>query len=365
MFFVGGLTFSTWAARIPAIQATLRLSDSMLGSVLLGLTIGAIVAMPFAGWLIVRSGSQRVTTVAAVIHCLTLPLLALATGPWSLLLALTLTGAANGILNIAMNDQAVAVEKRYRRPIMSSFHALFSLGGMAGAAIGASMAHLQVIPRWHFAGIAVLASLLVIAALRFLLVTEPSTQENPPLFVRPKGHLVGLAFIAFCVLLGEGAMADWSAVYMAQAVPREPGLAPLGYAAFSGAMALGRVNGDWLIARLGPLVMLRMGGILAAVGLSVALLFNQPSLVLAGFAFVGFGFSTIVPIVFSAAGSTPGMPSSTALAAVTTLGYFGFLAGPPVIGWGAEWITLRGSLMIVIVLSLMIAVLAASVRRGE
>lgn len=160
-------------------------------------------------------------------------------------------------------------------------------------------------------------------------------------------------------------MADWSAVYMAQAAPQDPGMAPLGYAAFSGAMAFGRINGDRLIARLGPLTMLRTGGILAAIGLSAALLVNQPFLVLAGFAFVGFGFSTVVPIVFSAAGSTPGMPSSTALAAVTTLGYFGFLAGPPVIGWGADWITLRGSLLIVVVLSTMIALLASSVKRGN
>jgi MFS family permease len=365
MFFVGGLIFSTWAARIPAIQENLHMSNSLLGTVLLGLTVGAMFSMPFAGWLIARSGSSRLTTIAALIQCGMLPLLTLAPTPWLLAVVLLITGMSNGMLNVAVNDQAVAVERLYGRPIMSSFHALFSLGGMFGAAVGSLMASRQVAPLTHFGGVAVLVTLLTLAALRTLITSGPESTGKTSLFVVPTRALLGLAVIAFCVLLGEGAMADWSAVYLAQTLPGNPQLPPLGYAAFSLAMALGRFNGDWLTARFGPLVILRVSGIMAASGLLMALAVNQPAFVLAGFAAVGFGFSTVVPLVFSAAGRTKGLPSSTALASVTTLGYFGFLAGPPLIGFGADLFSLRASLGVVVVLSAMIAVLAGSVERGK
>ncbi len=365
LFFTGGLIFSTWAARIPAIQQNLGMSNSLLGAVLLGLTVGAMISMPFAGWLIARSGSRRLTTVAALIQCVMLPLLPLAPTPWLLTGALLFTGMSNGMLNVAMNDQAVAVERLYGRPIMSSFHALFSLGGMAGAAAGSWMASRQVVPLVHFTGVAILVTLMTIIALRNLISNQPETSVKTPLFVVPTRALLGLAVIAFCVLLGEGAMADWSAVYLAQTQPGDPQLPPLGYAAFSLAMALGRFNGDWLTARFGPLIIFRVSGILASLGLLMALAVNQPAFVLAGFAAVGFGFSTVVPLVFSAAGRTKGLPSSTALASVTTLGYFGFLAGPPLIGFGADLFSLRASLGVVVVLSATIALLAGSVEREE
>jgi predicted MFS family arabinose efflux permease len=220
-------------------------------------------------------------------------------------------------------------------------------------------------PLNHFTIIGTVVGLLTVFTLRFLVNTSPVAPTGQSFTVKTNRTLLNLAIIAFCVLLGEGAMADWSAVYLNQNAPDDPGLAPLGYAAFSLAMAVGRLNGDWLIARLSPARMLRISGLLAAAGLAFALSFNFPVTVLLGFACVGFGFSTVVPIVFSAAGRTPRMPSSTALATVTTLGYFGFLAGPPIIGWGAGLLSLRGSLAVVILLSLMIALLAPSVERKE
>jgi len=362
IFFLNGFGFASWVVRIPAIQEKLALSEGLLGLALLGIAMGSLVSMPPAGWLVSRSGSRPVVVVTALLVSLALTPLALAPDLASLVSALVLLGAASGALDVSMNAQAVAVEKRYGRPIMTSFHAAFSFGGLAGAASGGLAASFEVGPLPHLSAVAVLSAATALAAYRYLLPASADVgRHGAPAFARPTRALLGLGIISFCVLLGEGAMADWSAVYLEGTLETGPGFAAAGYAAFSLAMALGRLFGDGLTQRLGPARLVRLGGALAAVGLGSALAIGEPYITLAGFACAGAGFSIIFPAALSAAGRTKGMAAGPALAAVSTAGYFGFLIGPPTIGLIAEALGLGAALYIVVLLSAAIVILARTV----
>ena len=369
IFFVNGALFATWVSRIPVIQARLSLSYATLGVALFGFALGALVAMPVAGWCSSRFGSHRVTQFTTLLYCATVPWLAFAPNAALLGLALFCFGALHGALDVAMNAQAVAVEERYREPIMSSFHALFSLGGLVGAALGGVVATAGVAPRAHFLVAALFLGCItaVLALPRLLDAGEVQLHElvsnltERRRFCWPPRTLLALGALAFFIMMGEGAMGDWSAIFLRHAGATE-GVAAAGYAAFSIAMAAARFSGDGLSARLGPVTLVRAGSALAAAGLAMALLFGQPAAALIGFVAVGAGFATIVPQVFSAAGRTAGMAAGPALATATTLGYLGFLVGPPLIGFAAEAIGLRVALGIVVVTSVIAIVLAPSVR---
>jgi fucose permease len=276
------------------------------------------------------------TSLAAVGFCLLLPLpLVSPSVPW-LVLSLLALGAGNGILDVSMNAQAVALERRYGRPILSSFHGLFSLGGFAGAAVTGLAMSGGMGDRTHVTATALACAGAVVTILAWLVPSDGPAGPPGPVFVRPARALLGLGLLAFGGLLAEGAMADWSAVYLRDALGTSPAVAAAGFTAFSLAMAAGRFGGDRLAARLHPDRLLRGSAALAAVGLGAALLIGRPAAAIAGFGLVGLGIANVIPILFSAAGRVPGVPAGTALAAVATTGYFGFLAGPPLIGLTAE-----------------------------
>lgn len=364
IFFFNGALFAGWVSRIPTIQVERSLSDGALGLALLGMAMGALVSMPLAGWCSARCGSDRVCRWAAGLYGVLLPLLALAPDRLWLTLALLTFGAVHGGLDVAMNAQAVEAEARYQRPIMASFHALFSAGGLVGAALGGGLATLGLAPLWHF----VLAALVwgvptVVVALPRLI--PPTEVESPvtmgqagPRFAWPKGNLLTLGLVAFSALMCEGAMADWTGVFLREVTRASDGLAATGYAAFSIAMAIGRVFGDGLSAKFGPMTMVRGGGALAALGLLAALLTGHSLVALAGFACVGAGFATVIPLIFSATGRLPRVDPSLAMATVTTLGYMGLLLGPPCIGLVSEWVGLRMALGIIVGASLLVSALA-------
>jgi MFS family permease len=290
---------------------------------------------------------------------------ALAPNLLSLVLAVAVLGAANGALDVSMNSQAVAVEKAYARPIMSSFHAAFSFGGLAGALIGGLVASAGVAPFPHLAVVAALCATAAAVAYRALLpASADAADEGAPAFARPTRALLGLGVISFCVLLGEGAMSDWSAVYLDGTLGTGPGFAAAGYAAFSLTMAFGRLFGDGLAETFGHVRLVRACGALAAVGLGVALFVGQPIVALVGFACAGAGFSVVFPAALSAAGRTEGMAAGPALAAVSTAGYTGFLVGPPTIGFVAELVGLGGALFIVVGLSAAVVLFANAVRNA-
>ncbi len=361
MFFVNGALLANWVARIPAVQQRLGLSTGALGIALLGMAIGALAAFPVTGWLIAHYGSRRVTTGAALVYGAALPLPGLAPSLPLLMAALIVFGAGNGAMDVAMNAQGVAVEERYGRPILSSFHGLWSIGGFAGALAGGLAAGAGIQPFPHLLGAAVVLLAGALVAARWLAPVPAAARSGAPAFARPTRALLGLGVVAFCSALSEGAMADWSAVYLHNALATSAGFAAAGYAGYSLAMTAGRLSGDSLTHRFGPVALVRAGGLLAAVGLGIALILGRSLPAVAGFVCVGAGLSLVAPLVYSRAGRTPGMSAGAALAAVATMGYTGFLLGPPVIGAVAQVISLRGALGLIVVLSIAIAVLARNV----
>jgi len=365
VFFVNGVVIGTWVVRIPAIKERLGLGEGLLGLALLGAAGGALVAMPLVGALVSRFGSRRVVGTAALVLSFSLLMPALAPSLLFLVSALVVVGAANGGLDVSMNAQAVAVERGYGHPIMSSFHAAWSFGGLAGAALGGLVAYQGVGPLPHFSAVAVLSAIAFAVAYGALLPSHAdASEEGTPAFARPTRALLGLGIISFCVLLGEGAMGDWSAVYLDDTLRTGPGFAAAGYAAFSLSMAFGRLFGDSFTERLGPVRLVRSCGAIAAVGLGVALAAGRPPVALFGFACAGAGFSIVFPTALSAAGRTGGTATGPALAAVSTAAYTGFLVGPPLVGFLAELTGLGNALYLVVTLSVAIVAFAGAVNTG-
>jgi MFS family permease len=359
IFFLNGLLFGSWAARIPAIRDRLALSDGELGLALAFLPIGAIVAMPLAGALAARVGSRRATRLAYTVACVTAGVVALAPSLVALALLALALGVGMGSLDVSMNVHGVTVERRYGRPILSSFHAAFSLGGLAGAALGALAAGAGLDVRVHLALVALLCGVVgLVWSRRFLPGSADAAEAHDPIFVRPPRNLWALGALAFACLLIEGASGDWSGVYIKDELGTGPGLAALGFTAFSVTMTLGRVFGDRLVARLGSVRLVRAGGLIAALGFGLALVASSPVVALVGFACLGAGMSSIVPIVFRAAGQVPGIASGVSLSAVSSIGYLGFVAGPPTIGGIAELVGLPTALGVLVLLAAAVAVLA-------
>ncbi len=354
--------YGAWASRIPAIQDRLDLSAGALGVALAGVATSALVAMPLSGSWAARAGSRRATRTLLVAACLAIPLAAFAPAFGLLLVATLLLGAANGGLDVAMNAQGAAVEKRAGKLIFSSLHAGFSFGGLVGALTGAVAAGADVDVRVHLAALGLLALVIGLPATRFLLPADADAAPEGHSFARPSRALWALGVLAFCCLLAEGAAADWSAVYVEDALDAPAGQAALGYAAFSATMTLGRLVGDRLAGALGSVRLLRMSGLLAGIGLGGALLLATPGAAIAGFALLGAGLSVVVPVVFRSAAATPGTAPGPSLAAVSTLGYLGFLAGPPLVGGLAELTSLPMAIALVVACAASTAALAGATR---
>ncbi len=352
LFLVHGLIFSTWVSRIPAVQARLGLRPSQLGLALLGVAAGSIISMPLAGIVMARSGTALVAACSSLAFCIALGFPAMARNAVELGIALGFLGLAAGAMDVSMNAQGVAVEERYGRSLMSSFHALFSIGGMAGAAVGGAIASAGIEPQLHLAGAGAACLVPVALAIPNLIPHDHHAFSGGRKGMRITARLVALAAMAFCFFLGEGAIADWSGLYLRKEAGAGAGTAALGYAVFSAVMAIGRLSGDALINRYGRFSLMRAGSILAALGLSIALALKTIPAALVGFGLTGAGCAIIVPIAFAAAGRIRDLPAGAALTTVTAAGYFGLFAGPPSIGFLADAAGLRMALVVVVVLLL-------------
>jgi fucose permease len=368
MFFINGAALATWVPLIPAVQQKLALSASELGIALLGVAVGAVVATPSTSWLVGRAGGRRVVTVAAIVSCAVVPLLPLAPTLPVLTLGLVVLGASLATMDVAMNIQAAGVEASYRRPLMSTFHAFYSIGGFAGALVSSALAALGVAPFNRALWPAVLLGAAAIVGHQRLPSAEPQLKSPRPtgsaLRSRVSLPLVALGAMAFCSLLAEGASGDWSALYLHKSLGADAAFSATAFAAFSVAMAVGRLSGDWLTSRLGAALLLRGGGALAALGLTATLLLGRPALAVGGFGLVGLGLANVVPTLFSAAGRSRSLAPRVAIAAVASTGYAGLLAGPPLIGFVAQAFTLTRALIVVVVCCALIALLAPMVRRS-
>ncbi|MFN7998850.1 MAG: MFS transporter [Bryobacteraceae bacterium] len=367
-FVVHGLVVSTWVSRIPSIKSALRLGDGVFGLALLGTAIGSVTAIPVCGWLVTRFGSTRMARATGAGFCLALVMPALAHHAITLFAALFIYGAMAGANDVAMNALAVGTEKRLGTPTMSRFHAMFSVGGILGASLGGAVAGHGVSPLPHlaFLGACFLALAFTAAHFSYRELPERSPVSRVP--VRPSLRriplpLVALSAIGFCIFLSEGAIADWTGVFLKQVLGSSDGTAAAGYAVFSAAMAIFRFCGDALTVRFGRAVVIRTGGLVASAGVLLAVTAYQPAFALAGFAAAGAGFSSIIPLVFAAGGRVGTVSAGAGVATVSGIGYLGFLVGPPAIGFISEISSLRAGLFLLAVLSATAALLVGVVQR--
>jgi predicted MFS family arabinose efflux permease len=331
VFFIAGFVMAAWAPLVPFAKARAAIDDGVLGLILLCLGVGSIVTMPLSGALAARFGCRLVIAASTVLLCLTLPLLAtVATLP--LLVAVVLVfGAGVGALDVAINIQAIIVERASGRPMMSGFHGQFSLGGIAGAAGVTALLGAGSSP--PAATLCVSIATIALLAMAVLHLLPYGARREGPTFAVPHGVVLFIGVLCFVAFLTEGAVLDWSAVFLTSARGMETSYAGLGYAAFALTMTIGRLTGDRIVQRFGGANVIVFGGLCAALGFTLAALapFWQPALL--GYALVGVGCSNVVPVLFTSVGRQTVMPEHVAVPAITTLGYAGILAGPAVIGF--------------------------------
>jgi len=363
LFFLLGLCFASWASRIPSVQQKMGISEAELGGVLLAIPLGQLLSLPLAGWLVAKEGSRKVVLWGVVLYAVALVGLGWASSLYQLLPCLVLFGIGGNLTNISVNTQAVGVERLYnQKPIMASFHGLWSLAGFVAAAVGSSMIGHAVTPGVHFVFIALFILVGLAVSVGSTVREDSGVDPNQSIFVKPDKELLGLGAIAFCALICEGAMFDWSGVYFKKVIQADKDWVGAGYTAFMSTMAAGRFGADWLAHRLGPKRVIQLSGLLTATGLSIAVALPTLPTALLGFLLVGFGTSAVVPLVYSAAGKSTHMSAGMALAAVSTIGFFGFLLGPPVIGFVAGATSLRVSFALIAVMGLCVSAVASRVR---
>jgi MFS family permease len=333
VFLVNGACIGSWAAFVPIVQEHLGVSVGVLGAGLLMMSLGAMVSMPLAGHLCSRLGSGAVLRVVTPLFAASLLLPVLVPQFWMFLMALCIFGALNGAMDVGMNAQGILVECRLRRPVMSGIHACFSLGALAGAGSAGGLLHL-LSPR---SAILLLSGVLVVTGLAIVrhVLPDVAAAERRAGFAWPDRPVLVLGLLAFLLLMAEGSMIDWSAALLREAYGASPAVAAVGYAAFSAAMAGGRLSGDWLLARFPRRGVFTVSAALGALGLSLGLASSSLVGILLGIAVLGLGLANLVPIAFSAAASDS-VDAGPSVAVVATLGYTGFLLGPPIIGGLAE-----------------------------
>lgn len=360
-FLAGGFGLASWAPLVPFAKARLGVDEGALGLLLLCLGIGSVLAMALTGVLSARFGARPIIVLGGVLMAAVLPFLALAGDPVSLGIALLLFGAGLGSLDVAMNIHAVDVEKAAGRPLMSGFHALFSIGGFAGAAMVTGLLSLGASPLVCAVSGAVVVLVAILAA--WPLLMKSKAEQDGPLFAVPRGVVLLLAGLAAATFLAEGAVLDWSALLITQTGMAPVAQAGLGYIVFSIAMTAGRLVGDRVTARLGDYRTLLWGGVVAVVGFAILLLSPLPVVAFAGFVLIGLGASNIVPVLFRRAGSQTVMPSGLAVAEITTTGYAGILVGPAGMGFVAHALGLTAAFWIVAALVALVPVLAGVVTK--
>ncbi len=366
LFFTQGLCFASWASRIPTIQQKLNMSEAELGGILLSIPAGLMISLPFSGYLIARFGSRIVTILASLIYSAILLSIGFSETTLYLVVSLFGFGFAGNMMNIAINTQAVQVEQLYGRSIMASFHGLWSLAGFAGAAIGTLMIGIEMPPSGHFAFILGLA-LTIVALSSSYIIRDNGADRNSKqrIFAKPDKSLLHLGFIAFCAMICEGAMFDWSGVYFRKIVMAEKAWVGAGYTAFMCTMATGRFISDWFTSKFGVERTLEVSGVLRATGLLVSVLLHSLPTAVLGFLIVGFGVSSVVPLVYGTAGKSKVLSAGVALAAVSTIGFLGFLLGPPLIGFVAAATSLRISFTIIAFMGLAVEILSKRLKAAE
>ncbi len=361
LFFIHGTCFSSWGSRIPTIQANLGLSEADLGTVLFSMPIGSLLSMPVATYLTKRFGSKPTLLMAICLYGIFLISIGLARSSLMLSALLLCFGFCSNLVNVSINTQAIALENLLSRTVMSSLHGLWSLAGFFGAAIGATMIALKISPLYHFIFSACIGLFLLVFVSKHLLVEQRPPKSGKFKFKLPSSVLVILGLTAFASMISEGAMFDWSGVYFKKVIQVDPALVGLGYASFMFTMALARFFADHYINNFGSKVVLKWCGAIITIGLLISVVHVSLWTGILGFFLVGAGTSAVVPLVFSLAGKVPESSPSDAIALVSTIGFMGFLIGPPIIGHLAELSSLRLSFSLIAVMGVVIVILARKI----
>lgn len=356
-FFFSGIVSSTWSSRIPDIQREMKLSNGELGAVLFAISAGLVMALPLSSWLVAKYGSERMMAVSAMVFAVIIGLLAFAPNVYFLVILLFLFGGVRNLVSISANTNSIEIQALFMKPIISTFHGVWSMACFIGVAIGGIMITAGVSHAWHFTAIGILMLIGAIMAKR----NNPDrikSSEKKSFFVKPDRYLFLLGCIAFCAMFCESSMFDWSINYYDKVIESDKNYVTFGYSAFIIMMTAGRLIGDKIIALFGPLPVLAFNGLLMTAGFIIVIAFPFVSLASVGLAFVGLGSSIVVPIVYSLAGKSTRMTAGYAIAAVTVVGYVGFLSSPLIIGALADRFGMQTAFGILIVTSLSISILA-------
>lgn len=354
-FFISGFTYATWASRIPSIQQQMHLDEAQLGAVLFALPAGLMGMLPVTGFLLRRFSSRKVMLAGALLFNLMLALLGFATHTWQLVLVLLCFGASRNLFNISLNAQSLGVQALYDRYIIALFHGIWSLAGFGGAALGTLAVSLDLHPSWHFLLVSVPLTAMVLAFYPRILHQLPAPHERKTRFSFDRGMLKwGLT--CFASMACEGTMYDWSGIYFKKAVHASGKASTLAFVLYMVAMTIGRFTGDRLTNRFGIKTVLQYSGALICSGLLIAALLPYGISAGLGFVMAGFGVSCVVPLVFTMAGKSTAMSSGPAIAAVSTVGYIGFLVVPPMVGFIAQASSLRWSFAFIALFGALITV---------
>ena len=361
IFSLGGIVLGAWAPLVPLAKIRLGLGDGALGLVLLSMGVGSLIAMPMTAYLTSRFGCRQVITASAAGLCLILPLLATVGSVWIMVVTLAGFGIVMGCTSVAMNLQAVLVERMEGRALMSGFHAMFSLGGLLGSGAMALLLAAGTSPFVAASIVSAVMATLLVAAQSGLLPYSEEGGAKPPAFVVPQGVVLAIGGLSLLAMLAEGAVLDWGALFMIEAHDAEVGLAGFAYTAFAITMTLGRLLGDGLRTLLGDLLMLVLSALIATAGFLVSLLLPSATSALLGFMLVGAGISNIAPILFTLTGRTRRMPANLAVASVLTVGYVGIIAGPAAIGLIAHATSLQTAFSLLCAAMVIIAISSRSI----
>lgn len=361
-FFVSGFVYANWASSIPYLQQKLHLTDAALGTLLISLPAGLMLTMPLSAWLIGKFKSRNIVLGGAILYVLLLSFIGFADKVWQMAIILFAFGASRNLFNISINTQSIGVQQLFKKSIIASFHGVWSIASLVGAAFASILISWGMVPEFRLVLVSCLSIVTIIIFWGNTLETAANQDTKKPAFALPDKTLLNLGLIAFCCMLCEGTMSDWSGIYLSKELHLSKGYVNMGYVAYLGCMTFGRLTGDWFANQLGNKILLLMSSMLLGLGAILIGSFNSLIPAMVGFMLCGFGVSCVVPFLFSHAGKSVSMSSGVAIAAVSTIGYLGFLIGPPLIGFLSSAIGLRHTYFFIAGLALVMGVLIGRIR---
>jgi MFS family permease len=361
-FFISGFTFSTWASRIPEIQNTLKLNDAELGGILILLPIGVVVTMPIAALLLSNFSSRIIMLIASIFYVLLLNLLGFSNQVWEISVIIFLFGAARNLFNISINTQAVGVQNAYFKPILASFHGVWSIAGLAGAGVASILISNEIKLNTHFYFVTLFSFFLITGAYQFTHREAFKKEHKKFVFIFPDRSLIRLGLIAFFSMVCEATISEWGVIYFIKIVHAPKTFITIGYISYLTSMTLGRFVGDGITRKYGTKLHLKIASLFVIVGIGITLMYPNIIISSIGYFLTGFGISCIMPIVFSLAGINTKLATGPAITSITTIGYLGFLTGPPLIGYISFILNIRLAFIILIIAAICINFLSSRIK---